>query len=144
MLDKVSRKNIDMKLICPDIRELRSDLCKALVPKWHGKDNSIGLGRRGDVLLPGLGQREGKTNHSIASTLCKNRLLHGQFLFTSGIQPASDLRILAFVVFANNTEIDLAGPKVLDGRLNTLKKSCRPQVHILLKAPPNRDQQPPE
>src|SRR5262249_27822876 len=55
MTHEVCGKNVDMVLIAADVGVIPSDFAKTFIPEWHGVDDSVGFGGRGEVLLAAAG-----------------------------------------------------------------------------------------
>jgi hypothetical protein len=73
----------------------------------------------------------------------ENRLLNGHLVVRSLVKTAADIRILAFVVLADDAEINLARLPLLQRAFDAFKQAHRPQVYILTETPANRDKKSP-
>src|ERR1700682_4915798 len=87
---------------------------------------------------------ESKLQHTIHPAASENRLLNGNFVIGSLIKTDTNVRILPFIVFAHDGEINFPGLPILQRRIDTLKKPYRPQIHVLPERAADRDQQSPK
>src|SRR5258708_32310327 len=71
-------------------------------------------------------------------------LLRGHLGFSALINPSADIRIFAFVVLANDREINFAGLPVLQGGIDALEQTHATQIGVLPKSSADRHQQSPK
>src|SRR3982074_2833564 len=96
-------------------------------------------------MLPSLpGQIEGVPEDSVHSAACENCLLNGHLVVGSLIETPAYIRILALVVFANDTEINLPGLPMFKGSFNTFEKAYGPQINVLAEMAADGNQQSPQ
>src|SRR5262249_26000550 len=81
---------------------------------------------------------------TIDTASTKRALLHDHLVLGAVVHPAADGRILAFVVLANNPEIDIARFAIAQRRLNSGHQAYGAQVHILAELTPNREEKAPQ
>src|SRR5690242_10794284 len=89
-------------------------------------------------------QFEGVAQHAIDPTPRKNRLLHRHFLIRSLVKAAADVRVFSFVVFADDTKVNLTGLPVLEWRLDSFKEPYWAEVHVLAEAAAQGNEQAPQ
>ena len=142
--DEMRGQDIDVVLVGPDIGIVARDGSKPLIPERHRVDDAVRLGRRGDVLLAGAGELEGVAHDAVAAAAGEDRLLHRHLEFGAGIKPAADFRILAFVVFADDIEVDIARSAVAQRRLDAGQQPHGAEVDVLVEAASQGDQQAPQ
>ena len=73
----------------------------------------------------------------------KDRLLHRQLARLPVMETATDLRVLALRILADDDKIDRTAP-FGKWTSDTRQQSRRPQTHVLVEASSDRDQQPPQ
>ncbi len=118
---------------------------EALVPVRHAVDDAVRLGGRGDVPpRPLLRQLEGVAHHPVAAAPGEHRLLHRQLVGGVAVEPAADLRVLAFVVLAHDQHVDVRRARGRRAASARPEQPHRPQVHVLVELAADRDQEPPE
>src|SRR5437879_105865 len=90
------------------------------------------------------GQLEGVTHDAVATLLGKDALLYRDLKVGVAVESSTGFRVFAFVVFANDAQINVPRRTVLDRRINALEQPHRPQVYILLEGATNGYQQSPK
>ncbi len=95
------------------------------------------------MLVSMPGQVKGEAHHALNSPPRENSLLNSHFLFGSLIKPAADIRIFAFVVLPDDTEIDLPGLPILERTLDAFEVPHRAQVYVLSERATDGDQESP-
>src|ERR1700692_3034941 len=141
---KVCSENVDVELISFNVGILFGNGGKTLVPERHGEKNAIGLGGRGDVAFSGPGKLECVGNHAVATAPRKHALLDSHLEIAIAIQSASSFRILAFCIFPDDNKVDVSRISAAEWTFNSLQQSSGAAADVLLKAAPDRDQQPPQ
>ena len=76
-------------------------------------------------------QLESESQHAIYPTPRENRLLNGHLIVGPLVETSADVRILAFVIFPHDAEIDLPRFPILKRSFNAFKKAHRAQVYVL-------------
>ena len=67
MTHEMGRQDIDVVLVGPDVGVVARDCREPLVPERHRVNDAVRLGRRGDVLLSGMGQLERIAHDPVAA-----------------------------------------------------------------------------
>jgi hypothetical protein len=60
------------------------------------------------------------------------------------VEPAADLRVLAFVVLTDDDEVDLLRSAIGQRRPDARQQADGPQVHVLAERAPDRDEEAPQ
>src|ERR1700737_3823993 len=87
---------------------------------------------------------KGIPQNAIEAPPSENGLLCREFKLGALIKPAANARIFAFIVFANNDEIDVAHSAIAEWRLDSWHKPSRSNIRILFKCSSDWNQEPPE
>src|SRR6266446_7893070 len=132
-------QDIDVKLVGANVRKLRSHGTKTFIPERHRMDDPVGFRRRGQMLLSFARQFKSETQYTVHAAPCEYGLLHGHLVFGAFIETSANVRIFAFVVFANDREINLTRFPLLQGRLDSLEEAHRPKIYILPESTPDGD-----
>src|SRR6267154_215972 len=144
MADEVGRKNVDVILVRADVRIVGCESMKTFVPKRHGVDDAIGLGGGGQVFFSLASQFESETQNAIDSASREDCLLNGHLVSGALIQAPANVRVLSFVVLANDGEIDLTGLPIFQGRFDSVEKANGTKVHILPECASDGDEKSPK
>src|SRR6266849_3192544 len=96
------------------------------------------------MFLSLAGQFKCESQHAVDSAARKNRLLDGHLFIRSFVETAADVRILTFVIFPDDAEINLARFPILQRSLNSLEKTHGAQIHVLAEPAPDGNQKPPK
>ena len=103
MPHKMRRQNIDVILIRPHVRKfLRPSSRKHLIPERHGMNDPVRFRGRGQMLLSLPRQFKRIAQNPVHAAPRKDALLHRHLFIGAFINPPADIRILAFVVFADD------------------------------------------
>src|SRR5882762_5678042 len=84
------------------------------------------------------------THHTVDSAPREDGLLDGHLFVGSLLETPADVSIFSFVVFTDDTEINLTGLPIFQRRLNSLKKPHGPKIDVLPKRSADGNQQPPK
>ncbi|KCB33435.1 hypothetical protein L541_1548 [Bordetella hinzii CA90 BAL1384] len=144
MLHKVRAQDVDVVLVPAHVRILRGDIGHALIPPGHGDRNAIGLGRRGQVLAALARQLEGELEHPVGAHPREDAFLYHHLALGAREQAAAAVGILAFGVFADDVEIDLAGLAVGQWRGHARHQAHRTQVDVLIEIAAETEQRTPQ
>src|ERR1700730_4873155 len=140
MTDKVGSKNINVILVDAHVRVFSRHLPKTFVPEGHRVYDPVGLGSRRQMLAPLSRKLKRIAQNPANTTTRKTCFLDGNFIFCPFIKPSADIRILPLIVFTNYTEIDVARFPILQGSFYAREEVHRAKIHILVKAPSDRNQ----
>src|SRR5918997_5056290 len=114
-----------------------------LVPEWHGVDDAVGLGRRGDPAPSLSGELESVAHDALDAAAREGRLLHGQLLGGTVVEPAADFGVFTLVVLAHDYHVYVLGRNPPQRALDPFEQPHRAQVYVLAETAPDRDQDPP-
>src|ERR1700687_6222155 len=89
-------------------------------------------------------QFESETQYAITAAPRENSLRHGDLVVGAFLGASANVRVLPFVVLANDGEIDLTGLPVLQGRFDSIEKPHGTKIDVLPEGSPDGNQQPPK
>src|SRR5216683_1567452 len=96
------------------------------------------------MFLSLAGKVKGVPHDALDAAAREDRLLHGHFVVRTFVEAAADVGVLAFVVFAHDGEIDLAGLPVFKRGLNAVKEAHGAEIDVLAESAANGDEQAPK
>src|ERR1700756_1398971 len=96
------------------------------------------------MLFPFACQFEGEAKYAIDAAPRKDRLLHRHFVLCSFIKAAANIGVLAFVIFANDGEIDLARLPIFQRRFDSCEKPHGTKIHVLAECTADWNKKPPK
>ena len=96
------------------------------------------------MLLALARQLEGVADHPRNAPASKNSLLQSHFFRRSFVEPAANVRVFPFAIFAHDHEVDVARLPVLERRFDALEQTHRTKIYVLLKRSANGNQQAPQ
>src|SRR5690242_1393057 len=144
MADEVCRQNVDVILIGANVGIAGAHRAKTFVPKRHGVDDAVGLGGRSQMFISLARQGKSVAQNAVDAAPRENGLLHGGLFVGAFVDAAANVGILAFVVLANDGEVDLSRLPVFQGTLDAFQQANRPQIHVLLESAADGNQESPE
>ena len=118
---------------------------EALVPVRHGEGDAVRLGRRCQMLLrPRHRQFEGEFQDAVDAVAAEHALLRDELALGVDEHPSADRGVLALGVLAHHVEVDVGLGAAGERRAHARHQLARPQIHILVEAAADRDQQAPQ
>src|SRR5215831_7384876 len=137
-------QDVNQELVGLHIRILLGDHHKSLVPKRHGEDDAVRLSGRRNVLLSAAREFKSIFHNAIATATREDIFLDCHLEIAVLVQAATNLRVFAFIVLANDDEVDLARPPIAERSCHAVKKSEGANVYVLLEPATYRNQQAPK
>ena len=89
-------------------------------------------------------QVKGKAQNPIHSSPRNDSFLNDHLIVRTFVNAPADVRILAFIVFAHNHEINVSGLPALEWSFDPFKEPYWPKIHVLTKSAANGDEQTPQ
>src|SRR5918993_5623431 len=132
------REGVYVILAGLDVRVLAGHFVEDLVPERHRVDDAVGLRRRGHAALAAFSQRESELYGPAHAPAGEDRLLNGDLVRGTTVQPAADLRVLSLVVLAYHDEVYVLGSYLRERTPYAFKELHGPQVDVLLEGAPDR------
>ena len=126
-----------------DIGKLRRHIAKCPVPEHHAEALGVGFGDRRDTLflVARHGQLEGEAHDAFHAAAGEHGSLDGDFFRLLMVDESAHLSVLAFGVFADHHEIDLAALGPGERRPDAWIEIRRAHVGELIEGAPDGEQQ---
>src|SRR6266566_5073140 len=143
--DKTCAQRVDKLLLVCYVRVLCRHLPEDFIPEDHIVLHAVGLGGAGDLfaaILPGILER---VAHDPLRTLAgKDSRLDRHFVLCPLVDAASSSGILALGILTNAHDIDILWTLIDQWTVHPWQQAHWPQVDILVKSLPHRQQQTPQ
>ena len=118
---------------------------EAFVPVRHGEGDAVRLGGRCQVLLrPRARQFEGVFQDAVHAVAGEHALLADELALGALEHAPADRGVLALGVLAHHIEVDVGLGAAGERRAHAGHQLARAQVHVLVEAAADRDQQAPQ
>jgi hypothetical protein len=128
-------QRIDVVLPHRHIRKLGGDLVRHFVPQHHRMLQRVRLGRAGQhPAWPGLRLPEREPQHALDAHAGEDAGLLRDFVARPAVHAAAHPRVLAFAVLAHAHHVDIGRGAARKGARHPRQQPHRPQVHVLLEA----------
>ena len=145
VLHEMGGQDVDVILVGAHGRIARRHRFHAFVPVRHRDRDAVRLGRRGQMLFrPAVSQLVRVAQHAIDAASREDRLLDDDFVVGALVEAAADDEYSPSV-FSRTIEKSMSpGARPASGEVMPGIKRTGRKFDVLLKAPPDRDQQSPE
>ena len=140
--NKLHHRTVDQQRVGFDLRELAGDFCEDFVPQHHSIALGIAFGGRGDMFL---GARlcffESGPDNAFAAAPGEHGRLDGDVVGLVLVDPAANVGVLPFGIFAIDEHVDRVGRFVTQGAFDSRVEARRAEANKLIEPPANRQQQ---
>src|SRR5580692_3458857 len=96
------------------------------------------------MLLSFASQFKGETQDTIDAAPREHGLLDGHLVVGALVEASADIRVFAFIVFANDSEVDFTGLPMFQRRFDPIEKAHGAKIDVLPERAPDRNQKPPQ